>query len=70
LEGFLLNKVPLLRQLKLRETLGVNYLYTERMQHYWELFIGVQKIGLKAGWAFSWSPDGRLNNGFRIGLGF
>src|SRR3546814_8750694 len=40
LEGFLLNKVPLLRQLKLRETLGVNYLYTERMQHYWELLIG------------------------------
>ncbi|QEC54065.1 carboxypeptidase-like protein [Anseongella ginsenosidimutans] len=69
LEGFLLNKVPLLRQLKLRETVGVNYLYTENLQHYWELFLGVQKIGLKAGWAFSWGPDGKMSNGLRIGLG-
>lgn len=69
-EGFFLNKIPLLRMLKLRETVGINYLYTENLQNYWELFLGVQKIGLKAGWAISWSPDGKLNNGLRIGLGF
>lgn len=69
LEGFLLNKIPLLRQLKLREVVGLNYLYTENHPHYWELFLGIQKIGLKAGWAFSRSSDGKTSNGLRIGLG-
>lgn len=69
LEGLLLNKVPLLRQLKLGEVVGLNYLYTEHLPHYWELFLGVQKIGLKVGWAFSRGPDGKIDNGLRVGVG-
>ncbi|MFS8617663.1 MAG: DUF5686 family protein [Solitalea sp.] len=69
LEGFLFNKIPLIRQLKLREVVGINYLYSENHPHYWELFLGIRKIGLKAGWAISRAPDGKMNHGLRIGLG-
>lgn len=68
-EGFILNKVPLLRRLKLQEIIGVNYLRTESLKNYGELFLGVQKVMFRAGWAVSRNPDGTFSNGFRIGLG-
>jgi len=42
--GFLLNKIPLIRRLKLNEVAGVHYFYTERAGHYTELTLGVEKL--------------------------
>ena len=42
--GFLLNKIPLIRKLKLQEVAGVHYFHTKRAGHYTELTLGVEKL--------------------------
>ncbi len=46
-EGFLLNKVPGIRKLKLREYLGLHYLIRENQRAYLELNAGLEKRILK-----------------------
>jgi hypothetical protein len=58
--GFLINKIPLLKQLKLREIAGAGFLFTqERNLRYGELFAGVER-------AFQ-SPFNPLDK-FKIGV--
>jgi hypothetical protein len=42
--GFILNKIPLIRKLKLQEIVNVNYLTTPDLKNYTELGIGVQYL--------------------------
>ena len=58
--GFLLNKIPLLKKLKLREIAGTGFLFTqERNLRYAELFAGIER-------AFQ-SPFNPLDK-FKIGV--
>ena len=42
--GLILNKFPLIRKLKLGEIAGINYLTTNTMHQYAELYVGVEKL--------------------------
>ncbi len=42
--GFLLNKIPLIRKLKLNEVAGLHYVYTNFLEHYTEVSIGIEKF--------------------------
>jgi hypothetical protein len=42
--GFLLNKIPFIRKLMLKEVAGVHYLYTERAGHYSEVTVGIERL--------------------------
>lgn len=42
--GFLLNKIPLIRKLKLNEVAAVHYLYTDPLNHYTEVSLGIEKL--------------------------
>jgi len=75
--GFLFNKVPLLRRLKWQEVFTLNYLYTPAAGNYLELGAGIEHIfglgrvdffsRLQAG---SNQPSIGANTGIRLGLGF
>lgn len=68
--GFLFNKVPLLRKLKLNEMVGVNYLVTDVIQYY-EVFVGVQKFNaFRVDFATSFANNAKVTEGIRIGIGF
>ena len=67
--GFVFNKFPLLRKLKLSELAGVHYLYTGDRDHYAEVFLGIEKFNIARGdFVMAYSKNGQLATGFRVGL--
>ncbi len=67
--GFLLNKIPLIRKLKLKEVVGVHYLKTPVLKNYYELSIGVEKLNSFRVEAFTSIVDGkRATIGFMFGI--
>ncbi|RFZ82144.1 carboxypeptidase-like regulatory domain-containing protein [Mucilaginibacter terrenus] len=69
--GFITNKIPLLRKLKLQEIFDVNYLYTPTLKHYTELGFGVQtNTGIRVMYGMSFNNGNKVNNALRIGLSF
>ena len=68
--GFILNKIPLIRKLKLQEIVDVNYLTTAALKNYTELGIGVQYLGFRLMYGTSYNSGLNAKQGFRIGLSF
>lgn len=67
--GFILNKFPLLRKLKLSELAGVHYLNTEQRGNYAEIFFGIEKFNIaRADFVMAFTEKGKLATGFRVGL--
>lgn len=67
--GFILNKFPLLRKLKLNELAGAHYLYNDKQPHYLELFFGLEKLNLlRVDFVMALSENKTLATGFRFGL--
>ncbi|MGI4834110.1 MAG: DUF5686 and carboxypeptidase regulatory-like domain-containing protein [Janthinobacterium lividum] len=72
--GFIFNKVPLLRRLKWQEVFTLNYLYTPAASHYLELGAGIEHIFGLGRIDFFTSLQSGSNagaaTGLRLGLGF
>ncbi|WP_052732516.1 DUF5686 and carboxypeptidase regulatory-like domain-containing protein [Hymenobacter terrenus] len=70
--GFILNKVPLLRQLKWQEVASFNYLTTAQAGHYIELGAGIEHIlkVMRVDFYTALQSGQRLGTGFRVGIGF
>ncbi|WP_375419100.1 DUF5686 and carboxypeptidase regulatory-like domain-containing protein [uncultured Hymenobacter sp.] len=70
--GFILNKVPLLRRLKWQEVATVNYLHTAQAGHYLELGLGIEHIFklLRVDFFTGLQSGQRVGTGVRVGLGF
>lgn len=70
--GFILNKVPLLRRLKWQEVASFNYLTTAQAGHYVELGAGIEHIlkVLRLDFYTARQSGQRLGTGFRAGIGF
>ena len=67
--GFLLNKIPLIRKLKLKEVVGVHYLKTPVVKNYYEISVGVEKLNSFRIEAFTSIVDGkRATIGFMFGI--
>ena len=67
--GFLINKVPLLRKLKLKELIGFNYLSTPLLSNYSEIYVGFEFFSLRAMYGWSYHDGRRMDAGFRISTG-
>lgn len=66
--GFFLNKIPVIRKLKLKEIIGIHYLKTERLSNYIEVSAGFEKIGLLRFEVFTSFMNGKQGNfGIMIG---
>lgn len=70
--GFIFNKVPLLRRLKWQEVFTLNYLHTVQSGHYLELGAGVEHVFkvLRADFFTGLQSGQRVGTGVRIGFGF
>ncbi|TAH43775.1 MAG: carboxypeptidase-like regulatory domain-containing protein [Bacteroidetes bacterium] len=67
--GFLLNKIPLIRKLKLQEVAGIHYFHTERAGHYTELTLGVEKLNFIRVEVYTSFAEGKRGSfGIVIGL--
>ncbi len=70
--GFILNKLPLIRKLKWQEVGSLNYLHTAEIGHYLELGVGVEHIFkiLRVDFYTALKSRDAVGTGLRLGLGF
>jgi hypothetical protein len=67
--GFLFNKLPLLRKLKLNELAGFNYLGTPATKTYTEFYLGIKYLNFRALYGWSYLNGKKADFGFRISTG-
>jgi len=70
--GFIFNKLPLLRKLKFQTVGSVNFLYTEATQTYFEVGLGIEHILkiVRVDYFTSFLDGSQKSTGIRIGIGF
>ncbi|SMD32072.1 CarboxypepD_reg-like domain-containing protein [Reichenbachiella faecimaris] len=70
--GFILNKLPLVRKLKAQVVTSANYLYTEAAQHYVEYGVGLEHLFkvLRVDYYGAIQNGSNYGHGLRVGLGF
>lgn len=68
--GFITNKIPLLRKLKLQEILHVNYLTSPELKNYYEMGVGVKYLNLKLLYGQSYNSGNNVHSAIRLGVGF
>lgn len=68
--GFITNKLPLIRKLKLQEILNVNYLSTPDLKNYYEVGIGLQYFSFRVMYGRSFNSNTNTGSAFRIGVNF
>ncbi|WP_432714110.1 DUF5686 and carboxypeptidase regulatory-like domain-containing protein [Pedobacter sp.] len=68
--GLIMNKVPLIRKLKLEEVLGGSYLTQPLKKNYKEFYFGLQRLIFRATYGFAYDGNKKVQQGFRISYGF
>ena len=70
--GFLINKIPLLRKFKIQTVASINFLTTKALNEYVEFGVGFEHIlkVIRVDYFFAHLPGGASRNGVRIGIGF
>lgn len=68
--GFIFNKVPLLRKLKLDEVVGLNYLTQPGKKNYSEFFFGFERLGFGLSYVLAFDGKEKADSGFRLTYGF
>ncbi|HEY0244470.1 MAG TPA: DUF5686 and carboxypeptidase regulatory-like domain-containing protein [Mucilaginibacter sp.] len=68
--GFILNKIPFIRKLKLQEIVDVNYLSTPNLKNYTELGFGVQYLNFRLMYGKSYNSGSNINSALRLGVAF
>ncbi|MBC7744172.1 MAG: carboxypeptidase-like regulatory domain-containing protein [Flavobacterium sp.] len=68
--GFITNKLPLLRKLKLQELAGFNHLGTSSFKNYNEVYFGLQYLNFKGLYGISFQRGKQADKGFRVAYGF
>jgi len=68
--GFILNKIPLIRKLKLQEIVDINYLSTPSIKNYTELGFGVQYLNIRLMYGTSFNSGSNIRSALRLGVSF
>lgn len=68
--GFIINKIPGLKKLKVQEVVGGHFLASNKLKYYYEINFGIEKIFkvIRFDYVLGYAPDTKLNQGFTIGL--
>jgi hypothetical protein len=70
LSGFILNKIPLIRKLKLQEIIDINYLSTPTIKNYTEMGVGVQYLNFRLMYGTSFNSGSNIKSALRLGISF
>jgi hypothetical protein len=70
--GFILNKLPLVRKLKWQEVGSVNYLHTAASGHYLEVGVGLEHLFkiFRVDFVTGFQEREKVSSGIRVGFGF
>jgi hypothetical protein len=68
--GFILNKIPLIRKLKLQEIVDINYLTTPTLKNYTELGVGIQYLNFRLMYGKSFNSGSNIKSAVRLGISF
>lgn len=68
--GFIFNKIPLLKKTMIQEVVGGHILFNDKMDQYYEINFGIEKILqiIRFDYVVSYGPYGKFNQGFLIGI--
>ncbi len=68
--GFIINKLPLLKKLKIQEVVGGHFLASNKLKYYYEINFGLEKIFkvIRIDYVLGYAPDSKLKQGFTFGL--
>jgi hypothetical protein len=68
--GFITNKLPLIRKLKLKEVVGFNYLATPALKNYNEVYFGLEYLTFRVMYGMAHDNGAKVDKGVRIAYGF
>jgi hypothetical protein len=68
--GLVLNKIPLIKKLKLQEIGKASVLTTDGKNLYGEVSIGIQRLGFRAVFVTGFANDKKISSGVRVGIEF
>ena len=68
--GFIINKIPILKNLKMQEVIGGHLLMSNKLQHYYEINFGIENIFrvLRFDYVLGYGINNKVNSGFTIGI--
>ncbi|MBA3680017.1 MAG: carboxypeptidase-like regulatory domain-containing protein [Bacteroidetes bacterium] len=68
--GFIINKIPVLKKLKVQEVVGGHLLMSNKLKQYYEINFGIENIFnvLRFDYVLGYGIDNRVNSGFTIGI--
>ena len=69
-QGLFLNKIPLIKKLKLEEMAKASILSTDGKNFYGELSAGIQRLGFRVDFVTGFSNQKKISEGLRIGIKF
>ncbi len=69
--GFIFNKIPLLKKSRIQEVVGGHALFNDKADQYYEVNFGIEHILqiIRIDYVLGYGPKGNFNQGFVIGLG-
>jgi hypothetical protein len=69
--GFIFNKIPLLKKTKIQEVIGGHALFNDKLNNYYEVNFGLENIFkvIRFDYVLAYGINGKVSNGFLIGLG-
>lgn len=69
--GFVFNKIPLLKKYRIQEVFGGHILFNDKLDQYYEVNFGVEHIFqiIRLDYVLGFGPYEKFNQGFLIGLG-
>jgi hypothetical protein len=68
--GFITNKLPLIRKLKMKEVIGFNYLATPSLKNYNEAYFGLEYLTFRVMYGMANANRKKVDKGIRIAYGF
>ncbi len=68
--GFITNKLPLIRKLKLKEVVGFNHLATPSLKNYNEVYFGLEYLTFRVMYGMAYDNGRKVDKGVRIAYGF
>ena len=68
--GLIMNKIPLIRKLKLEEVIGGSYLNQPLKKNYKEFYYGLQRLIFRVTYGYAYDGNRKVQEGFRISYGF
>lgn len=68
--GFILNKLPLLKKLNVQEVAGIHYLTSNTLKNYYEINFGLENIFriLRIDYVMGYGLSNKIQHGFTIGI--